>query len=79
MKHAIIEEELAQIEFARLAAKRFASDKGLATFSEKGLEPGCFLALRWGLGDDCVLVVKLDENHTPTNYAQLVRTVVHEN
>ena len=79
MKQVNIDQELAQIEFARAAAKNFAAHPEKSTFSKGALEPGCFLALRWGLGEDCVLVVKLDENHTPINYAQLIRTIAHDN
>ena len=24
---------------------------------------GCLLAIRWGMGKDCILVLKLDDNH----------------
>lgn len=68
-----LSEELEQIEFAKRAAACFAKDNKLATYSDKEIEPGCFLAIRWGLGDDCVLVLKLDELHMPTNYLQLLR------
>lgn len=78
MKQVNLKQEIEQIEFAKKAAQAFAKDKDLVTFRTGNLEPGSFLALRWGLGEDCVLVVKVDENHTPTNYAQLIRTIVHE-
>lgn len=79
IKQVNIDSEVAQIEFARKAAKAFASNKEISTFTYGEITPGSFLAIRWGLGEDCVLVVKVDENHTPTNYAQLIRTIVHEN
>lgn len=65
-----IEEELA---FAKKAAERFKADPKLITFSNNGPTPGEYMALRWGMGDDCVVVVKLDEYHVPTNYQNLVR------
>ena len=79
LKQVNIDSEIAQIEFAKKAAKAFAGNSELSTFSYGAPTPGSFLALRWGLGEDCVLVIKIDENHTPTNYAQLIRTIVHEN
>lgn len=66
-----LSDELAQIEFAKSAAEYFAAHPAKASYGE--IAPGQLLALRWGLGDDCVLVLKLDELHVPTNYAQLVR------
>lgn len=46
------------IEFALKAAEHFEKNPECATFGE--LEPETLLALRWGLGEDCVLIVRLD-------------------
>jgi hypothetical protein len=67
------QEELDRLAFAERAAACFRSDPKLATFSDRSVSPGSYLALRWGLGNDCVLVVKLDEYDEPINYQQLVR------
>lgn len=64
---------LEELAFAKRAAEKFASDPSMHSFSDAEIERGKFLALRWGLGDDCVLVLKLDDIHTPTIYAQQVR------
>lgn len=64
---------LEELAFARRAAAKFASDPALHSFSDGEIERGILLALRWGLADDCVLVLKLDDLHTPTIYAQQVR------
>lgn len=64
----------AEIVFARKAAAHFGKHPEHTTYTGDDIEPGCFMALRWGLMNDGVLVVKLDENHVPTNYAELVRT-----
>jgi hypothetical protein len=77
MKQVNLHNELKQIEFAKIAAKRFAGHPEISTYSLDKIEPGCFLAIRWGMGEDCVLVVKLDDSHVPINYAQLVRTIQH--
>jgi len=71
-----LSDELEQIEFAKQAAALFATDEKKSSYGE--INPGGFIALRWGLGDDCVLVLKLDEFHVPTNYAGLVRQVTPE-
>lgn len=64
-----LDEELA---FMRRAAEYFAAHPEKSSFGE--IQPDAFLALRWGLGEDCVLVVKLAEQwqHTPTNYQNVI-------
>jgi len=66
-------EELERLAFAERAAACFSKDAKMATFTDGDIAPGVFLALRWGLGNDCVLVVKLDEYDQPVNYQQLVK------
>lgn len=73
MRQVRVDEINAEVAFAEKAAKCFAGDARLSTYSEAELVPGCFLAIRWGLGSDCVVVVRLDEEHEPKNYANLVR------
>lgn len=73
MRQVEIDEINEELAFARMAAKRFAENKNISTVTESEIVPGCLLAIRWGLFDDCVVVVKLDENHIPTNYTNLVR------
>ena len=73
MRMVHLSEEHEAEEFAKRAANRFAKEEKIATFTDGEIEPGCFFALRFGLGDDCVVVFKLDENFEPTNYQQLVR------
>lgn len=64
---------LEELAFAKRAAAKFAGDAAMHSFSDGDIERGSLLALRWGLSNDCVLVLKLDEFHTPTIYAQQVR------
>jgi hypothetical protein len=63
---------LDELSFAKRAAALFARDSSKWSFSDREIDRGCLVALRWGLGDDCVLVLRLDEIHEPTIYAQLV-------
>lgn len=63
----------AEIAFARKAATHFAEHPEHHTYTGADIVPGCFFAIRWGLGDDCVVVLKLDESHIPTNYQSLIR------
>lgn len=64
-------QELDQLAFAQDAARMFSKHPEFTTFGN--IAPGEFLALRWGIGGDCVLVVKLDEFHEPTNYTGLIK------
>ena len=59
-------------EFARAAAKHFEKNPQHTSFSEKELEAGCLIALRWGLGDDCVLVLKIDDFEQPRVYQRII-------
>ena len=64
-----MEEEVARNEHATKAAAHFAKHPDISTFGS--LEPGSFLALRWGLLDRGVLVVKLTDE-AAVNYRDLV-------
>ena len=58
------------IGFVKQAVKRFGESPGLATFGD--VRPGEYLALRWGMGEDCVLVIRLDKNFEPINFHQAI-------
>lgn len=66
-------DELALADFAKKAAQAFAKEPRMCTFGS--VTPGSLFALRWGAGDDCVLVVKLDEDFEPVNFQQLIKEV----
>lgn len=66
-------EELERLAFAKKAAAAFVADSRLATFSSNGPVRGEYFALRWGLGEDCVLVFKISEDAPIVNYQQLAR------
>lgn len=66
-----IYQETERMEFATRAAKHFEANKSHWSFGDIG--PGNYLALRWGMGDDCVLVIKQDENDLAVNYAQAIK------
>lgn len=72
MKMVTVEELEEELQFAKDAAVRFAKDPSLASWRREELKPGIFMALRWGSSEDCVVVIKLDENHIPTNYQNLI-------
>jgi hypothetical protein len=72
MRQVHVEEINEEIAFTKRAAKRFANNKELYSYTDAEIKPGCFLGLRWGLGGDCVAVLKLDEYHEPKIYAYIV-------
>jgi hypothetical protein len=69
-KMAYVEDEVKQIEFAKVAAKHFEEHPEHSSFGD--IKPGGFLDLRWGMGEDCVYVLKIDETHIPTIYQQII-------
>ena len=72
MRMVKVEDEMEQIRFAEKAARYFALHPECQSFSDIDLSPGCLLALRWGIGDDCVLVLKLDDQFEPTIYQNII-------
>ena len=70
-KMTSITQEKNQLEFAEKAAEHFTKHPDHSSYGD--LEPGSFIALRWGLGDDCVLVLKLDEYFQNVNYQQAIK------
>lgn len=61
-----------RLRFAEQAAEHFASHKDHWTYSEgDGPVPGELFALRWGLGNDCVVVVRIGDDD-PVNYQNII-------
>lgn len=73
MRMTRIEQAVDETDFAQEAAEAFAGDPGMATYSDGDIEAGCLLAIRWGLRNDCVMVVRLDDAYDPTVYQQAIR------
>lgn len=73
MRMTYVSQELDRVEFAKKAAEYFAKDPKNRSYGE--LTPGSLIGIRWGMGDDCVLVLKLDEDFEPVNFQQAVKHV----
>ena len=69
MRHAKLDEA----EFVKKAIKHF--DDNPKNYSFGDLKEGTFFAMRFGLGDDCVLMFKLDDHFEPTVYGQVIKPV----
>jgi len=67
-----IHQQRAEHAFAEKAAAAFAGDPEMTSFTDGEIAPGVLLALRWGSHKRAVLVLRLDEIHQPTIYADLV-------
>lgn len=79
MRMVRLDEEGEVRGFAKKAAKNFAENELINTFTDGAdIYAGCLFALRWGFGDDCVLVFRLDEDFEPVNYQQLIETYVED-
>lgn len=69
MTHVL--DEIALVSFAQRAAKCFSEDKTKWTFTDGEIISGCMFAARWGLGNDCVLVFRLNDEE-PVNFQNIV-------
>jgi hypothetical protein len=77
MKHVYASDERARIAFAEEAARHFAANPAHWSYSNckpNAIQPGELLAMRWGMGDDCVLVLRVGDDE-PVIYGQLVRQI----
>ena len=72
MKMTTFAAESEVVSFAREAVECFTLDPRMTTFSLSSIKKGCMLALKWGLNDDCVLVVKLDEGFEPVVFQKAI-------
>lgn len=72
MKMVYMDEDDEIRDFAKRAAKSFAENDKYVTFTDSAIEAGCLFAMRFGLGEDCVVVFRLDEDFEPVNYQQLI-------
>lgn len=74
MRHVYMSDERERQAFAEKAARHFKSDRGCFTYTADNIEPGAWFAVRWGMGEDCVLVFRVGDE-TPVIYGQLIRDV----
>lgn len=72
MKLVDINTQRAEQAFAEKAATAFAGNPKMVSYTDGDIVPGCLFALRWGLHERAVAVLKLDDYHQPTIYGDLV-------
>lgn len=73
MKALYLCEEDKKLSFVREAANFFASNPTKRSYTSRNITPGDFFALRWGLGEDCILIFKLSEDFIPELYQQVIK------
>lgn len=72
MKLVDINTQRAEQAFAEKAAAAFAREPKMRSYTDGDIVPGCLFALRWGLHERAVAVLRLDGEHLPTIYGDLV-------
>lgn len=72
MRMTHLSEEVINQEFAKRAAEHFSSNPAHRSYTDGDIEKGCLFALKFGLGNDCVVVFKLDDEFEPINYQNLI-------
>jgi hypothetical protein len=72
MRMTSVAAEAEVTRFAERAAKRLGSDSALSTYTDGPIKQGDLFAIRMGMGDDCVLVFRLDSEFEPVNFAQII-------
>lgn len=61
-----------ELAFAEKAAADFAAHPKHSSYTDGELKSGAFLALRWGLHNRAVAVMRIDACHEPVIYGDLI-------
>ncbi len=72
MEMTYLEERQEKDLFAKRAAEHFANRPSNYTFTDGEIKSGEYFALRFGMGDDCVVVFRIDDE-TPVNYQNIIK------
>jgi hypothetical protein len=73
MKMTTIKEQSEISQFVKNAAEYFKIYVEKSSFTSGAICGGCLFALKWGLGNDCVLVFRLDENFEPIIFQNIIK------
>jgi len=68
-----LSEEQERIEFVKRAAAHFARNPQHNSYTGGEIVPGCMFAVRWGMGNDCVLVFRIDTDCEVVNFQQAIK------
>ena len=70
MKLITPEDYNAVLAFAERAKPQFEGVKN--TYTDGDIKAGCFFAVKFGVGDDCILVFKLAYDFEPINLTHMI-------
>jgi len=73
MKMTYLQDEECIVEFAKRAAINFAKNPQHYTYTDGDIRSGFLFAMRFGLGDDCVVVFRIADDFEPVNFQELIR------
>jgi hypothetical protein len=71
MEMTYLHERQEKDAFAERAAKHFTKHPEHWTFTDGEIEARAYFALKFGLGEDCVVVFRIDDEE-PLNYQQIM-------
>ena len=63
-----LKEEEALLDFVRTAIEKFNSNFKYATYSNEN-----YMALRYGIMEDCVKIIRIDPEWAPRNYQNVLK------
>ena len=75
MKHVTLEDRQAKDDFALKAAKHFQTHPHHRTYTNGKIINGALFAIRWGMGDDCVLVFRVHDEEEILIYGQITEVL----
>ncbi len=71
MKIVSIIEETEKLKFIEEAAEHFAKHPEHSSYTSENIVEGCWFAVRWGLGNDCILAFKVGSE--PELFEQVIK------
>lgn len=72
MRMLNLEEQQEKLEFVKEAAEFFKQNPTYTSYTSGKIVPGCLFALRFGLGGDCVVVFRIDDDFPVENFTQVI-------
>ena len=67
-----LEEQEEKLAFVKEASAFFAVNPRCTSFTRGAIKPGVLFALRFGFGNDCVVVFRIDEDFPVENYQHTI-------
>jgi len=68
-----IDDETDILNFVQVASEHFSTHHKHTTFTLEDITPGCLMALRYGGGNDCIVVFRLSDKYEVINFQQCIK------